>query len=140
MKPLQIALIAGTRPEVIKMLPVYLELKKRPGILPKMILTGQHRELAHDVLRIFNIVPDLDMEVMQEGQTLLTLFSRISSALANYMTNDRPDIVLAQGDTTSAMMAGMFAFYAGYQLGILKQDCVPVICSHHFLKNLIAVC
>lgn len=112
-----IALFAGTRPEVIKMLPLYKELTARKDVLPKMILTGQHRELAQDVMRIFGVEPELDMAVMQEGQTLITLVGKLSASLAEYLTTNRPDIILAQGDTTSAMMAGMFGFYAGIPVG-----------------------
>ena len=116
---MKIALIAGTRPEVIKMLPVYLELQRR-GAAPKLILTGQHRELARDVLRIFNVTPDADMEVMQEGQSLSILTGKLASSLARYVNDNPPDIMLVQGDTTSAMMGGLFGFYGGIPVGHIE--------------------
>lgn len=112
-----ITLIAGTRPEIIKMLPVYLELKKRPGIEPRLVLTGQHRELAQDVLRLFRITPDADMQVMQPDQTLEALTSRLSQKLSEYLLENRPDILLVQGDTSSAMVAAMLGFYGRVPVG-----------------------
>lgn len=116
----EIALIAGTRPEVIKMLPVYKELKQRPGIVPKMILTGQHNELAHEVMRIFDIRADRDMQVMQQGQTLVGLAGRLAGSLAHYLAESPPDMLLVQGDTTSAMIAGIFGFYSGIPVGHIE--------------------
>ena len=116
---MNIALIAGTRPEVIKMLPVYLELKRR-GAAPKFILTGQHRELARDVLRMFDVTPDADMDVMQEGQSLSMLTGKLASSLARYVTDSPPDMILVQGDTTSAMMGGLFGFYGGVPVGHIE--------------------
>lgn len=117
---MKIALIAGTRPEVIKMLPVYLDLKKRAGVSPQLVLTGQHRELARDVLRIFNVEPDIDMQVMQEGQTLISLSARLTNALADYIAKTPPNIILVQGDTTSAMMGGLLGFYQNIPVGHIE--------------------
>lgn len=117
---MKIALIAGTRPEVIKVLPVYQELQQRAGVKPSLILTGQHRELAQDVLQIFNVTPDMDMAVMQEGQTLVTLAHNLAASLSQYLGSNRPDVILVQGDTTSAMMAGMFGFYSGITVGHIE--------------------
>lgn len=114
---MDIALIAGTRPEVIKMLPLYLALKQRPGVTPRFVLTGQHRELALDILRMFDITPDRDMGVMQPGQTLATLTENLTRAFAAYLRESPPYILLVQGDTTSAMLAGMLAFYSNIPVG-----------------------
>lgn len=114
---MNIALIAGTRPEVIKMLPVYLELKKRAGVSPQLVLTGQHRELARDVLKIFDVEPAIDMQVMRDGQTLIGLSARLTAALAEYLAETKPDLLLVQGDTTSAMIAGMLGFYHAIPVG-----------------------
>ena len=112
-----IALIAGTRPEAIKMLPVYLALRERPGVTPRLILTGQHRELAQDVLTMFGVKADLDMAVMQPSQTLATLAANLSTHFARYVSDTPPDTLLVQGDTSSAMIGGMFGFYAGIPVG-----------------------
>lgn len=112
-----IALIAGTRPEVIKMLPVYLELRKRGHVTPRLVLTGQHRELAHDVLARFGVTPDLDMDVMQPGQTLVSLTGRLADGFAKYLKDSPPDAILVQGDTTSAMLGGLFGFYQNIPVG-----------------------
>lgn len=114
---MKIALVAGTRPEVIKMLPVYKELKQRSGVTPLLILTGQHRELARDALRMFAVNPDIDMDVMQHGQSLSVLARNLAAACSDYVASSPPDAMLVQGDTTSAMMAGLFAFYGNIPLG-----------------------
>lgn len=117
---MEIALIAGTRPEVIKMLPVYLALRGRAGVTPRLVMTGQHRELAQDVLRLFDVEPDHDMQVMQPGQTLPMLAHNLAAAFACYLHDHPPDIILVQGDTTSAMMGGMFGFYHGIPVGHIE--------------------
>lgn len=112
-----IALIAGTRPEIIKLLPVYLALKGHDAFKPLLILTGQHRELAHDVLKRFHVSPDMDMDVMEPGQTLVSLTGKLTERLASWMKQMAPDAVLVQGDTTSAMLGGLLGFYQNIPVG-----------------------
>lgn len=114
---MKVVLIAGTRPELIKVLPIYKTLQQHPQCEPKMILTGQHRELAQDVMDIFKVKAEHDFAVMKPGQTLVGLTARLTAALAECFVQDRPDILLVQGDTTSAMIAGMLGFYDNIPVG-----------------------
>lgn len=104
--------VAGTRPEAIKLAPVISELKRRRADV-RVCVTGQHREMLDQVLDLFGITPDLDLDVMTEGQTLEQLTSIMTTELASAYQQEQPDIVVMQGDTTTVMAAAMTAFYAG---------------------------
>ncbi len=109
MKPL---LILGTRPEAIKMVPVILECQSRTDAMqPVVCLSGQHRHMARPILEYFGIREDLDLDVMSENQTLATLTSKLVTALDQLLTDQQPDCLVAQGDTTTVMTAAMIAFY-----------------------------
>lgn len=105
-------LILGTRPEAIKLLPLYLELRKRDCVKSTLILTGQHRELAEDVFRTFGCSPDITLNVMQPNQTLAGLTARVLTGLDGVLPEDT-DLVIVQGDTTSAFVGSLLAFYRG---------------------------
>lgn len=108
----RIMVVAGTRPEAIKLAPVINELKRRSADV-RVCVTGQHREMLDQVLELFEIEPDLDLDVMTEGQTLERLTSITTTKLASAYQQVQPDIVVMQGDTTTVMTAAMTAFYAG---------------------------
>jgi UDP-N-acetylglucosamine 2-epimerase (non-hydrolysing) len=109
-----IALVAfGTRPEAIKLAPVITELQRRDGIRAIVALTAQHRQLVDQVLRLFSIQPDIDLDVMREHQTLPDLSHRLLTAMDQCLRDTNPDVVIVQGDTTSAFLAGLAAFYRG---------------------------
>jgi len=112
---LKVMVVFGTRPEVIKLAPVILELQRRAaeGVEVCACLSGQHREMAHQALAVFGIKPDLDLDVMVPGQTLPGLTATLMTALSNAITEQKPDVVMVQGDTTTAFVAGLAAFYAG---------------------------
>jgi len=112
---MKVMVVFGTRPEVIKLAPVILELHRRAadGIEVCACLSGQHREMAHQALAVFGITPDLDLDVMVPGQTLPGLTATLMTALSNAIAEQKPDVVMVQGDTTTAFMAGLAAFYAG---------------------------
>jgi len=110
-------LILGTRPEVIKLAPVYFALAQSEEFNPLIINTGQHRDLARDFLTRFNLTAAYDLEVMIENQSLTYLTSEIISRLEKVMIKEQPDLVLVQGDTTSALGGALSAFYHQVSLG-----------------------
>jgi len=110
--------IFGTRPEAIKMAPVVMELGKYPGEFESIVcVTAQHREMLDQVLDLFEIKPDLDLGLMEENQTLASLSARVITGLDKVLDSVRPDLVLVQGDTTTAMVAGLAAFYRQIAVG-----------------------
>src|SRR3954471_24476622 len=104
--------VFGTRPETIKMAPVILEMQRHPSVFqPVVCVTGQHREMLDQVLETFGITPDHDLAVMTENQTLAELSSRVLRTIDELLVAQQPDIVLVQGDTTSAFITALAAFY-----------------------------
>lgn len=119
-KKKKVAVVAGTRPEVIKMAPVYLELKKSDKLTPVFISTAQHRQMLDQALDIFGIKPDYDMNVMREGQTLNDLTVRILEAWKQYFSQNTLDAVLVQGDTTTVLASSIAAFYERVPIGHIE--------------------
>ncbi len=113
----RILIVIGTRPEAIKMCPLVNELKKREGFEVFLCVSGQHREMLDGALRIFGVVPDRDLSVMREGQTLFDVTSEIFSRIRAVLDELRPDIVLVHGDTTTAFVGAVSAFYFGIPVG-----------------------
>lgn len=107
---MRVALIFGTRPEAIKMAPVYHTLMNK-GIDVKVISTGQHKEMLYQVLDLFDIIPDYELDIMKEGQSLSELTSRLIRKLENVVKNKEFDYILVQGDTTSAFAGALVGFY-----------------------------
>lgn len=104
--------VFGTRPEAIKMAPVIQELRKHPDkLISKVCVTAQHRQMLDQVLRLFEIEPDYDLSIMQDDQSLSYVTARVLTELEDVIQKERPDWVLAQGDTTTTMAAGLAAFY-----------------------------
>jgi len=110
---MKVMLVFGTRPEAIKMAPVIEALKKQKRQFQTIIcVTAQHREMLDQVLRIFDIHPDYDLGVMNPGQDLFDVTSRCLSAMKQVLASEKPDVVVVQGDTTSAFIAALAAFYS----------------------------
>lgn len=110
--------VFGTRPDAIKMAPVVLELKRRPDTFDvRVAVTGQHREMLDQVLAVFGIVPDFDLNIMQHGATLAQVTARSLSGLDPILDAEKPDWVLAQGDTTTTFVASLAAFYHRARFG-----------------------
>lgn len=107
----RILVIFGTRPEAIKLFPVIDELRRHPQIELLVCVTGQHRELLHQVLDMAGIVPDIDLGLMQPGQSLDALTSRLLLSLGDVMDTHRPARVVVQGDTATAMVGALTAYY-----------------------------
>jgi len=112
-----VAIVAGTRPEVIKMAPVWFALRESPTLEPLLISTGQHREMLDQAFGVFGLQPDIDLGLMQPGQTLPELTARVLTSMAAVMRERRPAAVLVQGDTTTVLGAALAAFYERVPLG-----------------------
>lgn len=106
-----ISLIFGTRPEAIKLLPLILGLNRHPKLKGHICVTAQHRELLDQVLNVFGIVPDADLNLMQANQNLTTLTASALRAVSDYLEKQKPDLVLVQGDTTTTFCAALSAYY-----------------------------
>ncbi len=108
-----VAIVIGTRPEAIKMAPVIHALRDSANSSIRVINTGQHKELLSGVLEIFGLEADVSLDVMKPGQSLASLTSRAVLAIESEISRERPDLVMVHGDTTTAMAAGLAAFYEG---------------------------
>ena len=118
MKQRRIVTIVGTRPEVIKMAPVILELNRHHSVFDHvMVNTSQHREMVASALNLFGLTPDIDLDLMEVNQSLGSFASRSLSALGKLFSELKPNIVLVQGDTTTVMTAALAAFYQGIKIG-----------------------
>jgi len=109
--------VFGTRPEAIKMAPLVLELEKDKDIESIVCVTAQHREMLDQVLNAFNIVPDYDLNIMQQGQTLADITTRALNGLDSVIKECNPDVVLVHGDTSTAMVGALAAFYNQKTIG-----------------------
>jgi UDP-N-acetylglucosamine 2-epimerase (non-hydrolysing) len=109
--------VFGTRPEAVKMAPVVLELKKHSEFDTKVIVTAQHRGMLDQVLSIFNIKPDIDLDIMKDRQTLTEITSRSIVGLDKAFKKEKPDLVLVHGDTTTTFAASLAAFYNKIPVG-----------------------
>jgi UDP-N-acetylglucosamine 2-epimerase (non-hydrolysing) len=113
--------VIGTRPEAVKVAPVILELKRRPEEFETHVLvTGQHRQLLDQMLAVFDLHPDADLAVMQANQTLHDVTSKVLHGMDQYLAAHRPDVVLAQGDTTTVMATAIACFYAHTAFGHIE--------------------
>lgn len=110
---IRVTVAFGTRPEAIKLAPVILELRRREGVHVSVVTTGQHRELLDQALRVFAIEPDVDLQIMSPLQSLADLSGRLLPAFDAAMAALAPDVVVVQGDTTSAFVCALAAFYRG---------------------------
>ena len=117
MKPRSVAIVLGTRPEAIKLAPVYLELQTRPQLEPLLIATGQHREMLDQVLEVFELTPDLNFDIMEHGQTLAGVTARAITVLDQAFEERQPDIVLVQGDTASTFVGALAAYFRQIDVG-----------------------
>ena len=114
---LKVLSVFGTRPEAIKMCPLVLELQKHPEIESKVCLTGQHREMLDQVIKVFGITADFDLNIMMPRQTLTTITVGVLTKLEEVFKTYRPDVVLVHGDTTTSTAAALAAFYQQIPVG-----------------------
>lgn len=114
----KIMLVFGTRPEAIKMCPLVKEFQKRADDFETIVcVTGQHREMLDQVLKIFDVTPDIDLNIMKQGQDLTDVTVRILNGMRDVFKECRPDVVLVHGDTTTSTAAALAAFYAQIPVG-----------------------
>ena len=114
----RILLVFGTRPEAIKMAPLVREFQKHPEAFETIVcVTGQHREMLDQVLRIFGIQPDYDLNIMRQGQDLYDVTARVLLGMRDVLREARPDVVLVHGDTTTSAAAALAAFYRRIPVG-----------------------
>ena len=111
--PLLAMVVAGTRPEAIKLAPVVLELEASFCFEPRLTITAQHREMVDQVLSLFAIEPHHDLDITQAGQSLTDVTTRALRGLTDVVASDPPDVVVVQGDTTTTLAGALAAFYAG---------------------------
>ena len=116
----RVCLVIGTRPEAIKMAPVYAALRAVPHLEPVVVATTQHREMLQQALDVFGIVPDIDLGLMQNGQDLSVFTARALTALTETFLSLKPDFVLVQGDTSTVTAAALAAFYQGIPMGHIE--------------------
>lgn len=114
----KIMLVFGTRPEAIKMAPLVMEFKKCPDQFKTIVcVTGQHREMLDQVLQLFEITPDYDLNIMKQGQDLYDVTARVLIGMRDVLRETQPNIVLVHGDTTTSMAAALAAFYQQIPVG-----------------------
>lgn len=110
-------LVFGTRPEAIKMCPLVRELRSRDGIRTVVCVTGQHRQMLDQVLEAFDVVPDYDLSVMKQGQTLFDITTNILSSIKSVLEEVKPDTVLVHGDTSTTFVTALACFYLQIPVG-----------------------
>ncbi len=110
-------LVFGTRPEAIKMCPLVNELKSRKSIITKVCVTGQHRQMLDSVLTTFNVVPDYDLSIMKDKQTLFDITVGILTSIKEVLDKEKPDVVLVHGDTSTTFVTALACFYLQIPIG-----------------------
>ena len=113
----KVMLVFGTRPEAIKMCPLVNELKTREGINTVVCTTGQHRQMLDQVLEVFNVVPDYDLSIMKDRQTLFDVTTNILNKIGDVLDEVKPDIVLVHGDTSTTFVTSLACFYKQIPVG-----------------------
>ena len=112
-----VMLVFGTRPEAIKMCPLVLELKKRENINTVVCVTGQHRQMLDSVLETFGVVPDYDLSIMKDRQTLFDITANILMKIKDVLAEEKPDVVLVHGDTSTTFVTALACFYMQIPVG-----------------------
>lgn len=147
--------VFGTRPEAIKMCPLVLELKKYKDIETMVCLTGQHRQMLDQVMKVFNVEADYDLSIMKVGQTLTDVTVGVLTGMERVFSECNPDLVLVHGDTSTSFAAGLAAFYKGIKVGHVEaglrtfdmlnpypeefnRQAVDLICDYYFAPTNLA--
>ncbi len=117
MNKIKVMLVFGTRPETIKMAPLVKELRSRPEFETVVCVTAQHRQMLDQVLSAFSIVPEHDLDIMKPGQTLSDITARVLKGLEGVITEEKPDMVLVHGDTTTTFAGALAAYYCQTAVG-----------------------
>lgn len=131
-----VAVVVGTRPEVIKMAPVFMALRDSESINPILLSTGQHREMLAQALAAFDLNADYDLQLMQPGQTLPTLTGRVINAVTEFINKQPVDAILVQGDTTTVLSAAVAATYARVPVGHVEAGLRTYNMDHPFPEEM----
>jgi UDP-N-acetylglucosamine 2-epimerase (non-hydrolysing) len=113
----KVMLVFGTRPEAIKICPLVNELKKRKGIQTVVCVTAQHRQMLDQVLETFGVVPDYDLNIMKDRQTLFDITTNILNGIKEVLEKEKPDVVLVHGDTSTTFVTALACFYLQIPVG-----------------------
>lgn len=113
----KILIVFGTRPEAIKMCPLVNELKTKDNVITKVCVTGQHRQMLDQVLEIFNVVPDYDLSIMKDKQTLFDITTNILKSIKEVLEEEKPDVVLVHGDTSTTFVTALACYYLQIPVG-----------------------
>lgn len=113
----KVMLVFGTRPEAIKMCPLVNELKTRPRLKTVVCVTGQHRQMLDQVLEAFHVIPDYDLSIMKERQTLFDVTTNILNSIKDVLEQEKPDVVLVHGDTSTTFVTALACFYLQIPVG-----------------------
>ena len=113
----KVMLVFGTRPEAIKMCPLVKELQTRKTIQTIVCVTGQHREMLHQVLNVFNVIPDYDLDIMKDKQSLFDVTVNILERIKAVLDKEKPDVVLVHGDTSTTFVTALACFYCHIPVG-----------------------
>ena len=113
----KIMCVFGTRPEAVKMCPLVLEMKKRLGFEVYVCVTAQHRQMLDQVLETFGVVPDFDLDIMKDRQTLFDITTGVLDGIRGVLEETRPDVVLVQGDTSTTFVTALACFYMRIPVG-----------------------
>lgn len=113
----KVLVVFGTRPEAIKMCPLVNELKHRENLITKVCVTGQHRQMLDQVLEAFSVVPDYDLSVMKDKQTLFDITTNILNGIKGILEEEKPDVVLVHGDTSTTFVTALACFYLQIPIG-----------------------
>ena len=122
MDKLRVMSVFGTRPEAIKMCPLVRELASRPEIESLCCVTAQHRQMLDQVLKTFEITPDYDLNIMQQGQTLSDITSNVLAGMESVLKKEKPDIVLVHGDTTTTFAGALAGVLLVLAIGLSRGD------------------
>ena len=153
MEKIKVMTVFGTRPEAIKMAPLVKELKSREEIECIVCVTAQHRQMLDQVLNVFKIVPDYDLDIMKQGQTLSDITSRALKGLEEVILKEKPNIVLVHGDTTTTFAGALASYYTQTDIGHVEaglrtwnkyspypeemnRQMVGVLCDMHFAPTI----
>lgn len=151
----KILLVFGTRPEAIKMCPLVKELQARPELRTVLCVSGQHRQMLDSVLDAFKVVPDYDLSIMRERQTLFDITANVLTQIRAVLESERPDVALVHGDTTTSFAAALAAFYLQIPVGHVEaglrtwnldspfpeefnRQAVDLICRYYFAPTRLA--
>lgn len=151
----KVLVVFGTRPEAIKMCPLVLEMRKRNDLEPIVCITGQHREMLNQVLDVFKVEPDYNLDIMSQGQTLYDITSKVLLGMKSVLEECHPDLVLVHGDTTTSFAAALAAFYQQIPVGHVEaglrtynlrspypeefnRQATSVIADYHFAPTTVA--